>query len=687
MPTVSGPVVLVLFDGWAYRAETLGNAVAEADTPHFDQLWEAYPHILMAAAGPAVGLSEGAVGSAAASYATIAAGRPVEQPQLRLDKALESGDFQVNPVISQVAQEILAGEGRLHLYGLVSDGQVVTAERHYFALLAMLKRAGVPGEKVFVHAVLDGYDTPNRSGMNYLARFAAEMMRTGLGRVATLMGRRFGLASAGNWDATERAYAALVDGAGRLVPSAIQAIQAGYSRGEDDATLSPAVVLGADGLPLGQLRDGDHLICFNYREEGFERLARALRASEFNGFDRGTRPDVTVTALTSYSFADDLGLRVAFPAPPAPTSLGARLTGAGKRIGLVLESVMEGQIRRLTRGADAEKVVTRVLPSPAFDEVRERPERLTDELTAAAVELIEDGGLDLIVVDYVNADLAGHFGQMNLAVRAVESLDAALSPLVRTARKAKATLLLTACYGNVEELAVSGVPRPNPAHTANPVPLVLINDGLKGYHFARRDGYTLADLSATVLELLGMDPPGELQGRPLLSLLTPLDSEPEADPAGPAPVEISASEAIAMVIQVEREAKVYYLAASDACTDLDSASLYRHLAAETERRLQALERRYELLESARLPLAEAPSPQAPAPDLPPLEVLEVAIREELDTHRILTDIAARNLEPQGRAVLEQMATEELAIVERLQKLAESEAIRLLSALPAEGRKN
>jgi len=685
MPTVSGPVVLVLFDGWAYRGDSLGNAIAEAETPHFDQLWDAYPHVLMAASGAAVGLSEGAVGSAAASYATIAAGRPVEQPQLRLDRALESGDFAVNPVICQVAREVIEGEGRLHLFGLVSDGQVVTAERHYFALLSMLKRAGVPGDKVFVHAVLDGYDTPSRSGMNYLARFAAEMMRTGLGRVATLMGRRFGLASAGNWDATERAYAAIVEGAGRLVPSAIQAIQAGYSRGEDDATLSPAVVLGADGLPLGQLRDGDHLICFNYREAGFERLARALKSREFSSFDRERPPDVQLTALTSYAFAEDLGLRVAFPAPPAPPSIGERLTASGKRIGLVLESVMEGQIRRLTRGADAERVITRVFPSPAFDEIRERPERLTDELTAAAVELIEDGGLDLIVVDYVNADLAGHFGQMNLAVRAVESLDAALSPLVRTARKAKATLLLSACYGNVEELSVSGVARPNPAHTANPVPLVLINDAFKGLHFARRDGYTLADLPATVLELLGMEQPGELQGRPLVSLLTPLDSEPEADLTGPAPVEISASEGIAMVIQVERETKSYYLTAADAATDLDSAALYRHLAAESERRLQALERRYELLESARLPLAEAPQPVAPAPDLPPLEVLEVAIREELDTHRILTDIVARNLEPQGRAVLEQIATEELAIVERLQKLAESEAIRLLSALPAESR--
>ncbi len=396
---------------------------------------------------------------------------------------------------------------------------------------------------------------------------------------------------------------------------------------------------------------------------------------------------MTVTALTSYSFAEDLGLRVAFPAPPPPPSLGARLTGAGKRVGLVLESVMESQIRRLTRGADPERVVTRILPSPAFDEVRERPERLTNELTAAAVELIEDGGLDLIVVDYVNADLAGHFGQMNLAVRAVESLDAALSPLVRTARKAKATLLLSACYGNVEELAVSGVARPNPAHTANPVPLVLINDSFKGYHFARRDGYNLADLSATVLDLLGLELPGELQGRPLVALLSQLDSDPEAELAGPAPVEITASEAIAMVIQIERETKAYYLTAADVTTDLDSAPLYRHLAAETERRLQALERRYELLESARLPLSATPEPAVPPAGLPPLEVLEVAIREELDTHRILTDIAARNLDPQGRAVLEQIATEELAIVERLQKLAESEAIRLLSALPAEGRKS
>lgn len=682
MPTTRGPVVLVLFDGWGHRSETFGNTLAAAETPNYDQLWEAYPHVLLEASGPAVGLSPKMVGSAAAGYATIAAGRAIEQPPLRLDKAVERGTFRSNEVLVQAATETVAGGGRVHLLGVVSDGQVISSERHYFELLGLLAEAGVPGGKVFVHAILDGYDTPPRSGMNYLARFAAEMMRTGIGRVATMLGRGYGLASTGGWGETERAYAALVHGAGRLVPSAIQAIQSGYSRGEDDTSLSPAVVLGPDGLPLGRLEDGDLLICFDHREDGLRRLLQALLADSFEGFAREQRTALRCVALTQYSFAAELGCAVAFPAPEQVETLGSRLAADGRRIGLVAESFMESHLRRLVAGAGAERVTTRFLPSPPLDAVTDQPGRLVEELTSAAVELISGGECHLIVVDYVNADLAGHQGDSAAARQAVEALDAALSPLVRAARKVRATVLLSSCYGNVEALDLPNAARPNPAHTTNPVPLLLINDAFKGYHVAGGGPFTLADLAPTIFGLLGATARGELPGQDLVAALAPIEEAGETEDAPPAPMEISAVEAIGMCLVTDRHARAYYLSAADQATDADSATLYRHLAGEEARRLKVLEQRFRLLEpTATLdaPPSELADIEPPPRGLAPLEVIELAIQEELDTYRLLTDMAARNLDPQGTATLEQLATEELAMLARLQEISESEAIRLLSA--------
>ncbi|NUP98827.1 MAG: hypothetical protein HUU35_03110 [Armatimonadetes bacterium] len=690
MPQVSGPVVLVLFDGWGYRPEPFGNVIAEAVTPSYDQLWEAYPHVLLEASGPAVGLSEGTVGSAAAGYATIAAGRPVEQPPLRLDRAVDDGTFRTNDVLRAAAATVLEQGCRLHLLGLVSDGQVVSSERHYFELLSLLNEAGVPGDRVLVHAILDGYDTPHRSGMNYLARFAAEMMRSGVGRVATLLGRSYGMADTGGWEATERAYAALVHGAGRLVPSAIQALQAGYSRGEDDVTLSPSVVLGSDGLPLGRLGDGDIVLCFNHRESGIERLLSALLAPRFEAFEREEQPALRGITLTGYSYAAALGCQVAFPAPARPVSLGHRLAAAGKRVAVVSEGVAESHLRRLVAGADPATVTTCFLPSPPAEEVVEKPERLTAALTTTAVELIEGGEHDLVVVSYLNADLAGHYGQVAAARRAVEALDGALPPIVRTARRVGATVLLSSCYGNVEELEPATASRPNPAHTIHPVPLVLINDRFKGHQVPRGASHTLADLCGTVLGLLGLEVPSEVSGQDLSARLVAEERTDAEDDGAQAPLEISAAEAIGMTIMTARQARAYYQTGARRAGDPESAALYRHLADEEARRIRALERRYELLEPghpyAPPEIGGEADYDLPDPRLRPLEVLEVAIREELETYRIFTEIATRNLDSQGKTVLEQLASEELEQLAQLQRLSDSEAIRLLSAFdgPREG---
>ncbi|MBI2297340.1 MAG: phosphoglycerate mutase (2,3-diphosphoglycerate-independent) [Armatimonadetes bacterium] len=682
-------MLLVLFDGWGHRAVTLGNPLAEAETPNYDQLWEAYPHVLLQASGAAVGLSEGAVGSASAGYATIAAGRPVEQPALALHRAVDDASFRANPVLLRAARRAAGSKKvRLHLCGQVSDGGVVSSERHYFELLHLLRDAGVPGDRVFVHAILDGHDTPARSGLSYLARFAAEMLRTGVGRVATLMGRLYGMSTTGGWEHTERAYTALVRGSGRLVPSAIQAIQSGYSRGEDDFTLSPASVLGPDGLPLGALHDGDVLIFFNHREEGLERLIRALCEPGFQAFGRPQRPVTRGVCLTEYDCAAELGLEVAFPALDRPPALGQRLAAVGRRLGAVYESCMRAHAQHFTGGVPEPALARRVIPSPPVGDIVHRPEREAGSITAAAVELLEARQCDLVLADYVNADLAGHAGRRETVRAAVEALDAALPPLIRTARRVGGTVLLTAAHGNAEELALPSTTRPLPAHTANPVPLILINDRFKGLRLPADPDYSLADVVPTVFDLLALPPPGDMTGRSLLPDLRAADGAGSDDDLQPALLELTAMEALGMVLDTEISARDWYRVAADQAADPDSASLYRHFAREEEQRIRALEQRRLLLAGGAA--AEPPparpdfAPLPPDAALRPLQVYELVLREEEETYRLLTELAARNLDPQATAVLEQLANEELEFYGRLQRLCEAEEIRVLAALPTAG---
>lgn len=691
MSEIRHPVLLVLFNGWGYRAEPFGNVITEAETPNYDQLWEAYPHTVLAASGLAVGLPEGAVGCAAAGYPALAAGQPVEQPALRLDRAVADGSFAANPVLLEAAAEALTGTARLHLVGQVSDGQVVSAERHYFELIRAFGQAAVPGDRVFVHAILDGHDTPARSGMNYLARFAAEMLRTGIGRVATLMGRRYGMATAGGWEATERAYAALVHGAGRLVPSAIQALQAGYSRGESDSNLSPAVVLGSDGLPLGRVESGDVVVSFNHRGEEIERLLRALLQPELDTFAREQPPDVRLISLTDYPYLSELGGLAAFPSPPSPPTIGRALAAGRRRVAVVGESLMARHLERFGEGMPERLFERRLLASPPFEDILVAPARVADELTSIAVELLSTGRYDLVVLDYTNADLAGHTGNVDVARAAVEALDAVLPPLVRTARRARATMILTSTHGNVEDLSLPNAARPNPAHTAHPVPLLLIDDRLKGQSLSEDREHSLADIAPTVLDLLGVTIPDSMTGQSLVRALRPTEARTGSDDPWPAALEIGPLEAMDMMLAITRDARDLYLGAAERATDPESAALYRHLAGEEERRFAVLTQRHALLATGQdhahdeHPNRETLLP--PAPGLMPLAVLEMAIREEMEVCRILTEIAARNLDPQGTAVFEQLATEAHEFVGRLQQLCESEEIRLLAALtpPAGGR--
>jgi len=676
---VGAPVVLALFQGWGDRPERLGNVIAEAETPNFDQLWEAYPHTLLETCGAAVGLTPGMVGSAAAGYAAIAAGRPVTQAAACLDAAIADGSFFTNPVLIELARQVRDEGRRLHLLGLISDGQVVSRERHYLALLALLAKAGVPGRQVLVHAVLDGYDTPARSGMNYLARLAAEMRRTAIGRVATLMGRAYGLLPLGGWEACERAYGALVHGAGRLAASAIEAVQAGYSRGEDDLTLSPAVVLGPDGLPLGRLADGDLLLCFNHREEGLERLLTALLAPAEPPFDRGKRPELRVTTLAEYGLAKPFGVTVAWPAEPSPPSLGQVATVAGRRLALVAEAVVADRQQLLGRGAALDPALCLALPSPPLEHMVDHPQRLTTAITAQVTAWLEAGAADLIVADYFNVDLAGHLGQPETARLAVEALDATLAPLVRAARRAGATVLLSGCFGNVEDLALANTARPNPAHSLNPVPLLLINDTLKGLALPESGEHGLADLGVTLAAILGVELP-RATGCDLLAQLAPL-AAPRPSEEGPAALEISAAEALAMMIAAGRDAARWYQAAAGCAADPEVGLVYGALGRDEERRTQALERRHELLAGSPAPAPRRDGPRgaaAPDPRATALGALDRAVAEEWQTYRLLCELAARNLDPHGTAVLEQLANEELEVFQRLQRLSESEAIRLLA---------
>lgn len=506
------PVALVILDGWGCRSESLGNAIRQARTPQMDSLIVRYPCCSIQAAGEAVGLPAGQMGNSEVGHLNLGAGRIVYQDLSRISQAIEEGSFFENPVLREAMQWSRRHGSCVHLIGLLSDGGVHSHTDHLLALLEMAERQRV--ERVFIHAILDGRDTPPASASPYIERFHGRSLERGCGFIATICGRYYAMDRDRRWERTGKAYRAYVHGEGHCSTDPRQALEDAYSRGETDEFMQPAVITGPGGNPLATIQDNDSIIFFNFRPDRVRQISHALTDDEFDHFERGpAAPQPHCVTMTEYEHS--LPLPVAFPPEYLKHTLGELYGSAGSPQLRIAETEKYAHVTFFFNGGREQPFPgeERVLiPSPQVATYDLQPEMSAAGVGDAALRAIVEGRCRLMVVNFANADMVGHTGILKAAMRGVEAVDRQLGIIVKAALEHKWRMIICGDHGNAENM-IDEDGGPHTAHTANPVPCILPGCGRLPL---RQDG-CLADVAPTILQLAGLPRPPEMTGHSLIA--------------------------------------------------------------------------------------------------------------------------------------------------------------------------
>ena len=505
-------MALIILDGWGIRSDCTDNAVCQAQTPHLDALAAAYPTTRLDASGLSVGLPAGQMGNSEVGHLNIGAGRVIYQELTRISKSIADGDFFANPVLRTAMASIRAAGGTLHLLGLVSDGGVHSHNTHLYALVEMARREGLGA--VCIHALTDGRDTPPQSAGGYLAELEEELARVGVGQVATVCGRYYAMDRDHRWERVEQAWRAMVLGEGEPAVSVSAAIASAYAVGQTDEFVKPRVIQQA-GQPVGTIRDGDGIIFFNFRADRARELTRSFTQPGFTDFARPQVPELsTFVCLTEYD--ETFALPVAFPPESYPDLLGTVISRAGLKQLRIAETEKYAHVTFFFNGGEETPVPgeDRVLiPSPkevaTYDQ---KPAMSAPEVTDEVVRRVAGGDYALIVLNFANPDMVGHTGILPAAIEAMETVDACVGRVVDALLAAGGSALITADHGNCEQMT-DRAGSPHTAHTANRVPLILVDPERRGAKL--REGI-LADIAPTILALLELPQPAAMSGRSLL---------------------------------------------------------------------------------------------------------------------------------------------------------------------------
>lgn len=499
------PVMLVVLDGWGWRDETADNAVRQARTPNFDRLWEACPHAFLRTSGADVGLPPGQMGNSEVGHLNIGAGRVVMQDLPRITQAFADGEVARNPVLTDFVSKLKQGGGVCHLIGLVSPGGVHSHQDHGVQLAKILTDAGVP---VRIHALTDGRDTPPHSAGEDLRRFCAALPESA--SIASVCGRYYAMDRDRRWDRVKKAYDAIVEAEGPRYPDVHSAIADDYANQLSDEFIPPSVIGDYAGM-----RDGDGLLCFNFRADRVRELLTAMLDPDFDAFPRKRVVRfVDAVGMTQYSEELDRWMRTLFLPDTLPNILGEAVASAGRTQLRMAETEKYPHVTYFLNGgreapfAGEDRIM---VPSPKVATYDLQPEMSAPELTAKAVEAIGSGKYDMIVLNFANPDMVGHTGSLPAAIRAVETVDAGLGQIADAIKKAGGALLVTADHGNAEMMRDPETGGPHTAHTTNPVPVLLVNGGGRSLADGR-----LADVAPTLLELMEVPKPKEMSGSSLL---------------------------------------------------------------------------------------------------------------------------------------------------------------------------
>jgi len=531
------PVVLVVRDGWGhnpYPEWNHANAVYLGKTPNTDRIMAAYPHTLIHCSGEDVGLPAGTMGNSEVGHQNIGAGRIVDQEVMRITRRIRDGSFFANPVLCGAADRAKQTGGCVHVMGLYSDIGVHSVLEHLYAVVELCKRRGVPGDHVVVHAFGDGRDSPPDSGIEYNRKVEAKLREIGAGRVGSVCGRFYAMDRDNRWDRVEKAYRMLTRGEGARVESSERAFQRYYDHPTSDNMrgdefIEPTLVC-PDGREPAIVRDGDSVIFFNFRGDRPREITKAFVLDTFPyrtvdkdgkektmGFDRGRKLDLYYATLTAYETG--LPVHVAFEKPPKMKGLiGEYISGLGLRQFRCAETEKFPHVTFFFNDYRDEPFPgedRKLVPSPRdIQTYDQKPQMSACEVTDEMVKAVESGAYDMMVLNYANGDMVGHTGVLDAAIRAVEAVDACVGRVVAAVQKMGGALIITADHGNCEQMIDPATGGPHTAHTTYDVDLVVVDDRFKGCEL--HTGGRLADIAPTMLAMMGLDPPKEMEGRSLL---------------------------------------------------------------------------------------------------------------------------------------------------------------------------
>jgi len=511
--TRTAPVILVVLDGWGWRTETEGNAIAMARTPTWDGLVASAPRTLLDASGLPVGLPDGQMGNSEVGHLNLGAGRVVPQDLVRINESIRRGDFARLPALTDLADHVRATGGTVHVAGLLGHGGVHAISTHLAATIAAFAALDVP--RIAVHGFLDGRDSAPTSGAEVVAGLEQDIARVGGGKtvLASLIGRYFAMDRDRRWDRTRLAWELMVHGVGAPASAPVTAIHAAYERGETDEFVRPIVATDAHGAPLAPMRAGDALFCVNYRSDRMRQITAALAGEGFDGFDVSDRPVLRTATLTQYD--QTFPFPVAFPPFSMARILAEVLSEAGRTQFRTAETEKYPHVTYFFNGGNEvpwpgeERELVASQQVATYDLA---PEMSAAGITDTLVRALHRGDHDFFLANFANADMVGHTGVIPAVIRAVETVDAALARIVAAAERTGARVLVTADHGNAEQMFDPITGGPHTAHTTNLVPFLTVG------HDARplRQGGALCDVAPTILQLLGLPQPDEMTGRSLL---------------------------------------------------------------------------------------------------------------------------------------------------------------------------
>ncbi len=507
------PVLLLILDGFGYREDPDSNAILAAKMPNWDALWHKYPHTLINASEKHVGLPSNQMGNSEVGHLNIGAGRVVYQDLSRVDVAIEDGSFFDNPALSDAISVTQRNDSALHIMGLLSDGGVHSHENHIHAMLEMAAKKGL--KKIYLHAFLDGRDTPPKSAASSITALQEKCTTLGAGKIASIMGRFFVMDRDNRWERVQPAYDLLTRGlANYCAPDALSGLDAAYARGESDEFVLPTAIHAANESAI-TMQTGDVVVFMNFRADRAREITRALTDETFSGFERSYLPKLG-SFVTLSNYGSEFTLPCAYTAVAIHNDIGEYVAHLGLKQLRIAETEKYAHVTYFFSGGKEQPYSgeDRILvPSPKVATYDLQPEMSALTVTEKLEEAILSRQYPLIVCNYANGDMVGHSGNMAAAIKAIETLDVCIGRIVKAMQSIGGETILTADHGNAEQMMDNITHQAHTAHTLNPVPFLYV-----GRDATLDSTGALSDIAPSLLHLMGLEKPEEMTGHSLISL-------------------------------------------------------------------------------------------------------------------------------------------------------------------------